>query len=114
MSNQHIAKRLPQLDGHVGAALKLLMLPLSVSGRHTVRWKASVARYGFEKLSSRLRKCVKQPCIDFSVLNRWSSSSAVAVYCIILSHCFNLLFFHYSVFSSIPYHCTVLVCARVA
>ena len=65
MSNQHIAKRLPQLGGHVGAALKPLMLPWSVSGRHTVRWKASVARYGFEKLSSRLRKCVKQPCIDF-------------------------------------------------
>jgi len=42
MSNQRIAttnKRFPQLSGAY------------------LRWRASVARYGFEKLSSRRRKC---------------------------------------------------------
>ena len=49
MSNQHIVKPLLQLSGHVGAALKPLVFAWSVSKRHTVRWKANFARYGFEK-----------------------------------------------------------------
>ena len=106
-SAQH-AKCLLQLSSHVGATLKLLVFAWSVSRRHTVRWRASVAWYGLKKLSSRLQKRVNRPCIDFSVLNR-SPSSAVAVLCVILIHCSSLPFFHCSVFSSIPYPCTVLV-----